>query len=292
MISRFLDYLQLERNYSLKTVGSYREDLLDFERYYKGLDQSMTWETIDADIVRGWIEQMMDRGNTASSVNRRLSALRSFYKYLLRNDLVEKDPVARIQGPKKQKPLPQFIKEAEMNQLLQDEMWNDTYESLLEHAIIVMFYETGVRLSELCGLNLGDVNFEACSVKVTGKRNKQRMIPFGDGLKQTLVNYLKVRQERVGEESKAFFVSERGKRLSGEKVRDFVKKNLSRVSTLKKRSPHVLRHSFATAMLNHGASIESVKKLLGHESVATTEIYTHTTFEQLKRVYKEALPRV
>ena len=287
----FLDYLKLERNYSPATVKHYRDDLKEFERFFQELDLQLSWETIDSDIVRRWMEAMMDRGNVASSVNRRLSALRSFYRYALRRNLVEKDPVHGIQGPKRKRPLPQFLKEAEMDRLLDENMWTDCYKDVLARTIIVTFYETGIRISELIGLNDKDVDYINCEIKVTGKRDKQRIIPFGDELSETLISYQHRRNAEMKCESEAFFRTEKGERVTDAQVRQIVKTNLSKVSTLKKRSPHVLRHTFATAMLNHEAGLESVKKLLGHESLSTTEIYTHTTFEQLKKVYKNAHPR-
>ena len=291
MVDLFLDYLKLERNYSPATVKHYRDDLKEFERFFQGLDQQLSWESVDSDIVRRWMEYMMDKGNAASSVNRRLSALRSFYRYALRRNLVVKDPVHGIQGPKRKRPLPQFLKESEMDQLLDERMWTDSYKDVLARTIIVTFYETGVRISELIGLNDKDVDYINCEIKVTGKRDKQRIIPFGDELLKTLTAYQQQRDIETESESVAFFRTEKGKRVTDEQVRQMVKINLSKVSTLKKRSPHVLRHTFATAMLNHDAGLESVKKLLGHESLSTTEIYTHTTFEQLKKVYNNAHPR-
>ena len=291
MVDLFLDYLKLERNYSPATVKHYRDDLKEFERFFQELDLQLSWETSDSDIVRRWMEAMMDRGNVASSVNRRLSALRSFYRYALRRNLVEKDPVHGIQGPKRKRPLPQFLKEAEMDRLLDENMWTDCYKDVLARTIIVTFYETGIRISELIGLNDKDVDYINCEIKVTGKRDKQRIIPFGDELSETLISYQHRRNAEMKCESEAFFRTEKGERVTDAQVRQIVKTNLSKVSTLKKRSPHVLRHTFATAMLNHEAGLESVKKLLGHESLSTTEIYTHTTFEQLKKVYKNAHPR-
>ena len=291
MVDLFLDYLKLERNYSPATVKHYRDDLKEFERFFQELDLQLSWETIDSDIVRRWMEAMMDRGNAASSVNRRLSALRSFYRYALRRNLVEKDPVHGIQGPKRKRPLPQFLKEFEMDRLLDENMWTDCYKDVLARTIIVTFYETGIRISELIGLNDKDVDYINCEIKVTGKRDKQRIIPFGDELSETLISYQHRRTAEMKCESEAFFRTEKGERVTDAQVRQIVKTNLSKVSTLKKRSPHVLRHTFATAMLNHEAGLESVKKLLGHESLSTTEIYTHTTFEQLKKVYKNAHPR-
>ena len=291
MVDLFLDYLKLERNYSPATVKHYRDDLKEFERFFQELDSQLSWEIVDSDIVRRWMEAMMDRGNVASSVNRRLSALRSFYRYALRRNLVEKDPVHGIQGPKRKRPLPQFLKEAEMDRLLDENMWTDCYKDVLARTIIVTFYETGIRISELIGLNDKDVDYINCEIKVTGKRDKQRIIPFGDELSETLISYQHRRNAEMKCESEAFFRTEKGERVTDAQVRQIVKTNLSKVSTLKKRSPHVLRHTFATAMLNHEAGLESVKKLLGHESLSTTEIYTHTTFEQLKKVYKNAHPR-
>ena len=291
MVDLFLDYLKLERNYSPATVKHYRDDLKEFERFFQELDLQLSWETIDSDIVRRWMEAMMDRGNVASSVNRRLSALRSFYRYALRRNLVEKDPVHGIQGPKRKRPLPQFLKETEMDRLLDENMWTDCYKDVLARTIIVTFYETGIRISELIGLNDKDVDYINCEIKVTGKRDKQRIIPFGDELSETLISYQHRRNAEMKCESEAFFRTEKGERVTDAQVRQIVKTNLSKVSTLKKRSPHVLRHTFATAMLNHEAGLESVKKLLGHESLSTTEIYMHTTFEQLKKVYKNAHPR-
>ena len=291
MVDLFLDYLKLERNYSPATVKHYRDDLKEFERFFQELDLQLSWETVDSDIVRRWMEAMMDRGNVASSVNRRLSALRSFYRYALRRNLVERDPVHGIQGPKRKRPLPQFLKEAEMDRLLDENMWTDCYKDVLARTIIVTFYETGIRISELIGLNDKDVDYINCEIKVTGKRDKQRIIPFGDELSETLISYQHRRNAEMKCESEAFFRTEKGERVTDAQVRQIVKTNLSKVSTLKKRSPHVLRHTFATAMLNHEAGLESVKKLLGHESLSTTEIYTHTTFEQLKKVYKNAHPR-
>ena len=291
MVDLFLDYLKLERNYSPATVKHYRDDLKEFERFFQELDLQLSWETIDSDIVRRWMEAMMDRGNVASSVNRRLSALRSFYRYALRRNLIERDPVHGIQGPKKKRPLPQFLKESEMDRLLDENMWTDCYKDVLARTIIVTFYETGIRISELIGLNDKDVDYINCEIKVTGKRDKQRIIPFGDELSETLISYQHRRNAEMKCESEAFFRTEKGERVTDAQVRQIVKTNLSKVSTLKKRSPHVLRHTFATAMLNHEAGLESVKKLLGHESLSTTEIYTHTTFEQLKKVYKNAHPR-
>ena len=287
----FLNYLEAERNYSPLTVKSYGDDLLAFETFFTGVDSSITWETVDADIIRDWMEYMMDKGNSATSINRRLSALRSFYRFALRRHLVEKDPAHGIIGPKKGKPLPQFVKEQEMDKLLDDLLMDDSYKVVRARTILILLYEAGLRVSELVGLDDDSVDFVNNQLKVLGKRNKERVIPFGEEMLQALKKYMKLRDEEVGGSSPALLQTEKGMRMSTSQVRTEVKKYLSMVTTLKKRSPHVLRHSFATAMLNHEAGLESVKKLLGHQSLSTTEIYTHTTFEQLKKVYRKAHPR-
>ena len=291
MTEQFLNYLTLERNYSPRTVQAYGDDLREFELYLKELDNHISWQSVDSDIIRGWMEYMMDRGNNATSINRRLSALRSFYRFALKRHLVDADPAHMVSGPKKSKPLPVFLKEKEMEQLLDERMWTSSYSDVLARTLLILFYETGIRLSELTGLDEASVDMVTRELKVTGKRDKQRIIPFGDGLAGTLRTYLKVRESLPAHNSKALLLSAKGERLTSSQVRYIVRKNVARVSTQKKKSPHVLRHTFATVMLNHEAGLESVKKLLGHESLSTTEIYTHTTFEQLKNVYEAAHPR-
>lgn len=291
MVDKFLDYLLFERNYSKRTIVSYGEDLKAFESYFRNLDDRLSWESIDSDIIRDWMESMMDKGNTATSINRRLSALRSLYRFALSHHLVEKDPAHKLNGPKKEKPLPYFLKEREMDQLLDEVAWSDRYKDVCARTIILTFYETGMRLSELTELKEKDVDFHEMQMKVTGKRNKQRIIPFGEELKNALVSYINVRDENIVRLSDEVFLDEKGNKMKDAHVRYVVKKWLPKVCTLKKHSPHVLRHSFATSMLNNRAGLESVKQLLGHKSLETTEVYTHTTFEQLKRVYTSAHPR-
>lgn len=290
-VDKFLDYLSSELNRSQQTVESYRDDLKHFEKFAKDLSDSFSWETVDSDMVRDWMESMMDKGNSAATVSRRLSALKTFYRFALARHYVESDPVYSIKGPKKEKPLPQFVKESEMDELLDRQAWGDDYNNVRARTIIILFYETGMRLSELVNLDDKDVNFVTSEIKITGKGNKQRIVPFGDELKNTLLEFRRLRDASVEVKTPALVVSEKGTRMSPSKVQNIVRSNLSRVCSLKKKSPHVLRHSFATAMLNHHVGIENLKKLLGHASISTTEIYTHTTFEQLKRVYNEAHPR-
>lgn len=291
MVESFINYLQYEKNYSPLTLRRYGESLREFEAYFRMKDDGLRWDNIDADIIRDWMGQLMDNGEKATTICCKLSALRSFYRFALARHLVEKDPAHRIQSPHKEKPLPQFVREEEMNRLLDDVEWSDDFEGVRNRAILMTFYETGIRRAELIGLDDGMLDLAQQQLKVTGKRNKQRIIPFGKELKETLQCYLKVRQQEVKSSTAAVFQSRKGERMTQAQVYNVVHEALTLVSSLKKRSPHVLRHTFATAMLNHEAGLESVQKLLGHASLATTEVYTHTTFEQLKRVYEKAHPR-
>ena len=293
MIGQFCEYLRYECNKSPLTVQNYSKDLRAFEEYLAETDCHLDLLSADADVIRGWMENMMDKGNAATSVGRRLSAVRCFYRYAVKTGLVGKNPTRKIQRPKTAKPLPQFLKEDEADRLVD---WTETkedapFKEMRAHAIITAFYETGIRLSELTGLDDDSVDLASRQMKVRGKGNKQRIVPFGEELAQIIADYIKVREGSVARIDNALFVTEKGRRMNSDQVRYEVRKHVAMVSTLKKRSPHVLRHTFATAMLNHGAGIESIRKLLGHESVKTTEIYAHTTFEQLKRVYKHAHPR-
>ena len=287
----FFDNQSLERNYSSRTTEGYRDDLNAFESFYKKVDSALSWETVDGDIVRDWMVSMMEAGLTASTVNRRLSALRTFYRYLLKREWVEIDPVRGVRGPKKKKSLPVFLKESEMDRLLDGDFFGNDFKGKRDRLIVNMFYVTGVRLSELTGLDVHDVDMAGCVIRVNGKRNKQRIVPFGDELGLLLEDFLNEMYSLRGADRGPMFIDEKGDRLKDVKVRELVRHYLGMVTTQKKRSPHVLRHTFATSMLNHHADLESLKELLGHESVSTTEIYTHTTFEDLKEMYNHAHPR-
>lgn len=292
LLEAFLDYLRYERNASAKTVEAYRDDLKAFESFFQGLDSEISWENLDADVAREWVVTMMEHGNKASSVQRRLSALRSMYRFLLRRGYVQRDPVHHLTAPKKERVLPAFVREEEMNRLLDDpQMFADNFDGRRDHLIIAMFYETGLRVSELVGLNLEDVNLTARTLKVTGKGNKQRIVPFGEELLHLINIYIGERSLLERKDEQAFFVVRKGERLKVDRVRRMVKAKLGLVTMQQKRSPHVLRHTFATTMLNHQADLQSVKELLGHARLATTEVYTHTTFEELKKEYHKAHPR-
>ena len=287
----FLDYLRLERNYSERTIVSYGTDLREFEGYLEKTETELDFTKVHADVVRNWISELMDEGRTATSVNRKLSSLRSFYRFLLRRKEITVNPMLKIVGLKKKKPLPSFVREKDMNRLLDGLSFDEGFEGCRDRTILEMFYTTGMRLSELIGLDDVDVDLSARLIKVTGKRNKQRLIPFGDELAEDLLIYIKVRNDAFPDGAEAFFIRKNGRRMYPMQVYRIVKRNLSKVVTLKKKSPHVLRHTFATAMLNDNAELRAVQALLGHESLATTEVYTHTTFEELKKVYEQAHPR-
>lgn len=291
LIKSFLKYLRLERNCSERTIVAYGTDLREFEEFFKSVDEGLDFTIVDADLVRSWMVFLMENGSLATTVNRKLSSLRSFFCFLLREGKIKVDPMLKVVGPKKKKPLPAFLKEKEMNRLLDELPFEGDFEGCRDRTVLEVFYATGMRLSELIGLNDADVDFSSGLIKVTGKRSKQRLIPFGDELKKDLLAYIKVRNEAFPDGTEAFFVLKSGKRMYPVGVYRLVKEHLSKVATLKKRSPHVLRHTFATAMLNHNAELRAVKELLGHESLTTTEIYTHATFEELKKVYKQAHPR-
>lgn len=286
----FLKYLQYERNYSEKTILSYENDLSQFERFLSGIDEEQNLCVADTDLIRAWMVSLMEQSYTATSVNRKLSSLRSFYRFLLKKGEINADPTQKIVGPKKKKPLPVFVKEADMEKLLSPENFGEGFEDVRDRLILNLFYSTGMRLAELIGLDVQDVDFSLSTLKVTGKRNKQRFIPFGEDLKEDLQKYARLRSE-LPLSTTAWIVGKEGSRISRTTVYGIVRNNLSKVVSLKKRSPHVLRHTFATTMLNNNAELGAVKELLGHSTLAATEVYTHTTFEELKKIYEQAHPR-
>ncbi len=289
----FLEYLRSEKNYSLATMESYAKDLSSFQEFLEEQNPSVSWKAVQADDVREWVIYLLDGQKlAASSVNRKLSALRTFYKYLRKMERVSNNPMEKVVAPKKKRPLPYFVRESEMDRLLELTAEDRSFKGIRDRLILMMFYETGVRRAELLGMTDASVDLLARQVKVTGKRNKQRIVPFGEELEEEIRAYQAAREETLGTQVfPRLFVTEKGAAMNELQVSKVVKEGLSKVTTLKKRSPHVLRHSFATAMLNNKADLTSIQKLLGHESVATTEIYTHVSFEELKNEYKNAHPR-
>ena len=289
----FLKYLEAERNYSSATIESYARDLSMFQEFLEEQNPDASWTAVEAEDVREWVIYLMDdQKMAATSVNRRLSAMRSFYKYLRRVGRVSINPMEKVVAPKKKRPLPYYVRESEMDRLLELTAEDRSFKGIRDRLVLMMFYETGIRRAELLGMTDASVDLVAKQIKVTGKRNKQRIIPFGEELESEIKAYQVAREETLGQKSfPALFVTEEGTAMNESQVSKIVKENLSKVTTIKKRSPHVLRHSFATAMLNNHADLTSIQKLLGHESVATTEIYTHVSFEELKSEYKNAHPR-
>jgi integrase/recombinase XerC len=247
-------------------------------------------ERIDSDIVRNWIVSLMDNKIAPSSVNRKLSSLKSFFKFLVKQGVIPSNPIRLVTGPKTKKPLPHFVRETDMNTVLDGDGFKDDFEGVRNRLILEVLYDTGIRRSELTGIKNTDIDYSGCQLRVTGKGNKQRLIPFAENLKNRMLAYTEKRDREIGTESEWFFIRKNGDQLSVSIIYKIVKKSLSELTTLPKRSPHVLRHSFATSMLNNGAELNAIKELLGHSSLATTSVYTHTTFEELKKVY-HAHPR-
>ena len=296
IIEDFLKYLKTEKNASPATIRNYGEAMKGFSSFLMSLDGQPSIETADTDMVRDWIASLMEKGQKATYVCNQLSGIKSMYRFALAHSLVEKDPAHVVRGPKKQKPLPQFLKESEARRLFDDVQWDmDNLNDVRTRTLLLLLYTTGIRRAEVIALDDKDLNFINSEIKVTGKRRKQRIIPIGDELRGALKQYIALRDEAFGTDrqdgNRPLFVNRKGERFTEPQVYSTVHGALSMVTSMKKRSPHVLRHSFATAMLNNGAQLGSVQKLLGHESIATTEIYTHVTFEDLKRIYNNAHPR-
>ena len=290
-IESFLQYLRYEKNYSAHTELSYCLDITQFDEFLQKTIDISDWKDVHSDMIRAWVIALMKEGNTPRTINRKLSALKSFYKFLIKEGNATVNPAKNITGPKANKSLPLFVKEKEMDVLLDDVFIVNDFESCRDRLIVELFYLTGIRRAELIELKPADVDLSANQIKVTGKRNKQRYIPFGKEVSERIREYERRKQEEVPTSDNYFFVRKNGKKMYPKGVYLLVNKYLTTVSTLSKRSPHVLRHSFATTMLNHGAGLNDVKEILGHANLSATEIYTHITFEELKKVYHEAHPR-
>lgn len=294
IVEDFLRYMLAEREASPRTVKTYKDALNDYVAYLKKVDDDMNLEDADSDIIRSWVEDMMDRGHKATYTCKKLSAVKSLYRYALRQGIMKKDPAHSVSGPKKEKVLPTFLKEAEADKLFDQLEWDmDDIRDVRARTLLLLLYSTGIRRAEVVALRDKDINLITHEMKVTGKRRKQRIVPLGGEISAELQRYTKLRNEEIPatDATEALFRNDKGKQMTGDNVYAIVHKYLSRVTTQKKRSPHVLRHSFATAMLNHEAKLGGVQKLLGHESLDTTQIYTHVTFEELKRSYSKAHPR-
>lgn len=300
MLEPFIQYLRYERNYSSHTVLAYKKDLEQFASFLAdeyGVDDL---SRADADMIRFWMLRLMETGLSARSVNRKLSSLKSFWRFLLAKGLAKENPCRKLISPKVHKALPSFLKKDELEHLLDETQETQNLSEFVEkrnRLMIEMLLQTGMRRSELMGLALSDVDMSSCVLRVKGKRDKQRLIPFGPMLQSMLQDYLDSRSqwqaacEDLYVFSDSLFIRENGQALYPQLVYRLVHDKLLQSSSLAKKSPHVLRHTFATTLLNNGAELNAVKELLGHANLSATEVYTHTTFEELKQVYKQAHPR-
>ncbi len=286
----FLQYIRTERRYSRNTVISYKNDLDQFFQWLAVNNRSTAADSINHADVRGWMVSLLEGGAATGTVHRKMSALRAFFRYLRRSEVISADPMSGLKLPKKSKQLPVFVAEEALNRLLDDFQFGDNFSGIRDRTIIEILYLTGMRRSELINLRDEDVDLFSGQVKVTGKRGKQRVIPLATGFIKSVELYLSARKES-GLTAEWFFVTDRGNKMYDKGVYNIVIRYLSMVTTVEKKSPHVLRHTFATHMLNHGADLNSIKELLGHASLSATQVYTHNTFEQLKKVYKQAHPR-
>ena len=292
-IERFLEYIAIERKYSTRTVEAYRDDLRDFCAFLGWDPEEYDPSAVDEEDIKLWLIRMLDEGKSPRSIKRYLSSLRSFYKFMLRTGVITKDITRKIISPKVDKPLPVFFKESEMQRAIAYEAQADDFESIRDCLIIEMLYQTGMRQAELLGLTDNDVDLAQGQVRIFGKRKKERIVPIGEALVQQIQNYLAARQE-LGTVSNFFVRIKRNgevEPMNKSALYAIVRARMGEVSTLKKHSPHVLRHTFATTMLNNGADIRTIQSLMGHASLAATQVYTHTTFEQVRKAYNEAHPR-
>lgn len=288
----FLDYLRFEKRYSQHTVRSYENDIgqfFSFINMHKGSDELGDISSTD---IRSWMVFMLDKGYSTVSVHRKISSLRTFYRFYMRAGVIKVNPVENIVLPKRQKRLPVFVEEASLDTLLDHYSFGKGYTGMRDRTIIEMLYTTGMRKAELIGLRIGDIDTNNSTVRVLGKRRKERIIPLISSFCDNLIKYIDIRNEAFPDHSENWlFLTDRGKKLYDKFVYNTVRRYLDMVTTIEKKSPHVLRHTFATHMLNHGADLNSVKEILGHANLSATQVYTHNTFEKLKKVYKQAHPR-
>jgi integrase/recombinase XerC len=288
----FLQYLQAERRYSLHTVRSYSNDLSQFEEFLSALGQPTDPVPVTSHDIRAWVVSLMDNNYSPVSVHRKISCLRVYYRFLMKEGVVKSDPLGKVVLPKTKRSLPVFVEEEAIGRLLDSSGFTPGFEGIRDMTIIEMLYLTGMRQAELIGLRDSDIDLSEGTVKVTGKRNKQRIIPLLNHFIRHIEEYFTIRNEKFKESKPEWFlVTDKGSKLYGKFVYNTVKNYLTTVTTIEKRSPHVLRHTFATHMLNRGADLNSIKELLGHANLSATQVYTHNTFEKLMKIYKQAHPR-
>lgn len=293
IVDQFLQYLRVEKRYSLHTIIAYRTDLEQFCAYEPINQDQQNLIITNSKTVRNWIVSLIENGISNRSVHRKIISLRSFYRFLLRKGLIKSNPATKVVIPGAEKRLPEFVSQKNINLYLDNASdKEENFQTYRDVLILELFYDTGIRLSELINISESDIDFHNSNIKVTGKRNKQRIIPIGIDLNKNLKQFLKVKTEFFsGADTRYLFVNDSGKKMYPMFVYRLVKYHLAAITTADKKSPHVLRHSFATHMLNNGADINSIKELLGHANLAATQVYTHTTFEKLKEIYKQAHPR-
>jgi len=292
-IQSFIDYLKFEKRYSPHTIRCYHDDLLQFFDYLQTQFGVENLKEISHSIVRSWLASLKEKDLSARSINRKISTLKSFFKFHLKNGEIEHTPMAKVIAPKMNKRLPVFIKETDTASLISTLTINtEDWNSLNAKIIITLFYNTGMRLSELINLKENQVDFYKKQVKVLGKGNKERLIPISSDVIKIIEDYIQYKKKEFGETDNLLIVSAKGKKLYPKYAYNLVNKTLSEnIKTLDKKSPHVLRHTFATHLMNNGANLDAVKELLGHASLATTQVYTHNTIEKLKEVHKKAHPK-
>ena len=288
----FFSYLQFEKRYSQHTIISYQTDLTSFFDYLAVQYGDVAVRDISHLYIRSWLASLKDEGLAAKSINRKISSLRSYFKYALKTGEVTQSPMGKIIAPKSEKRLPQFVADKDMATLLTHVEFGTDWKGLTEKLLIQLFYHTGMRLSEVIGLKESGVNVQGSALKVLGKGSKERIIPISNELLQEIKSYMQAKREIRGlENGTVLLVSEKGAPLAARQVYTVVKKYLSLVTTIEKRSPHILRHTFATHLTNNGADLNAVKELLGHSSLAATQVYTHNSIEKLRNVYNKAHPK-
>jgi integrase/recombinase XerC len=291
IIQPFIDYLKFEKRFSQHTIISYETDLIAFFDYLQVQYNGIALEQLSHIYIRGWLASLKDEGLTSKSINRKISTLRSFFKYQLKMGVIRQTPMTKIIAPKNEKRLPQFVAEKDIDTLFRHMEFPDTWKGKTEQLLLLLFYNTGMRLSELINLKETSINFSNHTMKILGKGNKERILPISPEILLAIKNYIDEKSKNFEGNAENLLVSEKGKALSPRSVYTSVKTYLSQITTIEKRSPHVLRHTFATHLTNNGADLNAVKELLGHSSLAATQVYTHNTIDKLKNIYKKAHPK-